>query len=105
MQLNRERCGTWKNLEQVVDRLITHVVPQVLRPLEAEGRAVNPTLVHGDLWDSNVGIDAELGEIYVFDASVYYAHTEMEIAKFSQLEGLPEFLSQLDGDQRASRAG
>lgn len=80
MQLNRERNGTWKNLEQVVDRLITHVVPQVLGPLEAEGRVVKPTLIHGDLWDGNIGIDFETGEIYAFDASAYYAHNEMEIA-------------------------
>ena len=80
MQLNRQRNGTWKNLEQLVDRLITHVVPRVLGPLEADGRVVKPTLIHGDLWDGNVGIGCEDGEIYVFDASVYYAHNEMEIA-------------------------
>ena len=77
MQLNRERNDPWKNLEQVVDRLITHVVPQVLGPLEAEGRVVKPALIHGDLWDGNIGTDFETGEIYVFDA---YAHNEMEIA-------------------------
>ncbi len=80
MQLNKERNGKWKNLEQVVDRPITHVVPQVLGPLEAEGRTVKPILIHGDLWDGNIGTDFEDGEIYVFDASVYYAHNEMEIA-------------------------
>lgn len=47
MQLNREINGTWKNLEQLVNRLISHVVPQVLRPLEADGRSVKPSLVHG----------------------------------------------------------
>lgn len=70
MQLNREKNGAWKNLEQLVDRLITHVVPKVLGPLEAEGRVLNPTLIHGNLWDGNVGIDCENGEIYVLDASV-----------------------------------
>ena len=80
MDLNRERNGTWRNLEQVVDRPITHVVPQVLRPLETDGRAVKPTLIHGDLWDGNFGIEIETGNIYVFDASGYYAHNEMEIA-------------------------
>ncbi|CAI6336637.1 unnamed protein product [Periconia digitata] len=80
MQLNRERNGTWKNLEQVVERLITKVVPQLLEPLEADGRKVKPCLIHGDLWDGNVGTNFETGEIYVFDASVYYAHNEMEIA-------------------------
>lgn len=97
MQLNRERNGPWKNLEQVVDRLITHVVPQVLGPLEAEGRIVKPALIHGDLWDGNVGTDRENGEIYVFDASAYYAHNEMEIAmwrgKCNKVLGLKVYLN------------
>lgn len=80
MQLNREINGTWKNLEQCADRLIKHVVPKLLGPLESNGRKVKPTLIHGDLWDGNIGTDFKDGEIYVFDASVYYAHNEMEIA-------------------------
>ncbi|KAE8453868.1 hypothetical protein EG329_007644 [Mollisiaceae sp. DMI_Dod_QoI] len=80
MQLNREINGVWKDLDPLVDRLITHVVPQLLGPLEADGRVVKPTLIHGDLWDGNIGTDFETGEIYTFDASVYYAHYEMEIA-------------------------
>ncbi|KAJ5834798.1 Fructosamine/Ketosamine-3-kinase [Penicillium robsamsonii] len=80
MALNTEKNGNWKNLEQLVDRLITHVVPQVLGPLEADGRVVKPTLIHGDLWDGNIGTSLENGELYIFDASVYYAHNEMEIA-------------------------
>ena len=80
MQLNTEVNGQWRNLEQCVDRLISHIVPQVLGPLESEGRVVKPCLIHGDLWDGNIGTDFETGEIYVFDASVHYAHNEMEIA-------------------------
>jgi fructosamine-3-kinase len=80
MKLNKELNGDWKDLEPCIDRLISHVVPQVIAPLEANGRKVKPCLIHGDLWDGNVGTDFETGEIYVFDASVYYAHYEMEIA-------------------------
>lgn len=80
MKLNTEINGPWKDLEPLVERLITHVVPKVLGPLEADGRKVKPCLIHGDLWDGNIGTDLETGDIYVFDASVYYAHNEMEIA-------------------------
>ncbi|KAL8649618.1 MAG: hypothetical protein Q9226_005499 [Calogaya cf. arnoldii] len=80
MRLNTEINGNWKNLEQCVDRLISDVVPQVLGPLESDGRVVKPCLIHGDLWDGNIGTDFETGEIYIFDASVHYAHNEMEIA-------------------------
>ncbi|KAF2810622.1 uncharacterized protein BDZ99DRAFT_519318 [Mytilinidion resinicola] len=55
-------------------------IPKILGPLEADGRIVKPCLIHGDLWDGNIGTDFETGEIYIFDASVYYAHNEMEIA-------------------------
>ncbi|KAL8798071.1 MAG: hypothetical protein Q9182_006982 [Xanthomendoza sp. 2 TL-2023] len=80
MRLNTEINGNWKNLEQCVDRLISHVVPKVLGPLESDGRCVKPCLIHGDLWDGNIGTGFETGEIYIFDASVHYAHSEMEIA-------------------------
>ena len=80
MQMNTEINGKWKNLEQCVERLISDVVPQVLQPLESEGRTVKPCLIHGDLWDGNIGTEYETGEIYIFDASVHYAHYEMEIA-------------------------
>lgn len=89
MRLNTEINGKWKDLEQCVDRLISHVVPKVLGPLEANGRAIKPCLIHGDLWDGNIGTDSRTGEIYVFVASVHYAHNEMEIAmwrgKFNQV--------------------
>ena len=80
MKLNTARNGDWKDLEESVNTLISHVVPKVLGPLEMDGRKVKPCLIHGDLWDGNVGTDFETGELYVFDASVYYAHYEMEIA-------------------------
>ncbi|KAI4239952.1 MAG: hypothetical protein LQ352_007752, partial [Teloschistes flavicans] len=80
MRLNTEFNGNWKNLEQCVDRLISHVVPQVLGPLESDGRMVKPRLIHGDLWVGNTGTERETGNIYVFDASVHYAHNEMGVA-------------------------
>ncbi|KAJ5714850.1 Fructosamine/Ketosamine-3-kinase [Penicillium malachiteum] len=80
MAPNKERNGDWKDLEQLIDRLITHVVPQVLGPLEANGQTVKPTLIHGNLWDENIGISLENGRIYAFDACSHYAHHEMEIA-------------------------
>ncbi|KAJ4318823.1 hypothetical protein N0V94_004247 [Neodidymelliopsis sp. IMI 364377] len=72
MQLNREINGTWKNLEQCVDRLIKQVVPKVLGPLEEGGRSVKPTLIHGDLWDGNIGTDFQTGEIYVCYENMNY---------------------------------
>ncbi|KAJ5657797.1 Fructosamine/Ketosamine-3-kinase [Penicillium longicatenatum] len=80
MALNKERNGDWKDLEELIDRLITKVVPQVLGPLESDGRVVKPTLIHGNLWDGNIGISLETGGIYAYDACAHYAHNEMEVA-------------------------
>lgn len=74
------RNGHWKNLEELVDRLCTHVVPLVLGPLEAEGRSVKPTLIHGDLWEGNIGIRHSDGTLVLFDAGSYWAHNEIELA-------------------------
>ena len=80
MRLDTEINGKWKNLTQCVDRLISHVVPKVLGPLESNGRTVKPCLIHGNLWDGNIGTAFETGEVYVFAASAHYAHNEMEVA-------------------------
>ncbi|KAL9580854.1 MAG: hypothetical protein Q9203_006138 [Teloschistes exilis] len=80
MRLNTEINGKWRNLQQCVDRLISHVVPQVLGPLGSDGRVVKPCVIHGDLWSGNTGTDRETGEVHAFDASVHYAHHEMEVA-------------------------
>ncbi|RYP92181.1 hypothetical protein DL770_001688 [Monosporascus sp. CRB-9-2] len=47
--------------------------------LEADGRKVTPMLIHGDLWDGNIGVEAGTGEPWIFDCAVYYAHNEMEL--------------------------
>ena len=93
MQLNTEICGPWRDLEQVVEHLIEHVVPKVLGPLEANGRSVKPSLIHGDLWEGNTGISFETGEVYAFDASGHYCHNEMEIAMV--LLAIPHVMSKL----------
>ncbi|KAF2688475.1 hypothetical protein K458DRAFT_464970 [Lentithecium fluviatile CBS 122367] len=58
------------------------VIPRLLRPLESEGRSVKPSLVHGDLWFANAGIDGESGESLIFDACCFYAHNEYEFGQW-----------------------
>jgi fructosamine-3-kinase len=40
---------------------------------------LKPCLIHGDLWEGNIGTDSQTGEIFIFDSGAYYAHNEMEI--------------------------
>ncbi|MCJ1466022.1 hypothetical protein MMC07_004641 [Pseudocyphellaria aurata] len=71
--------GPWLALEKVSQRALTHVIPRLIGALELNGRSVKPSLIHGDLWEGNIGTEFDTGDIYVFDAGAYYAHNEMEI--------------------------
>ncbi|EAU38482.1 conserved hypothetical protein [Aspergillus terreus NIH2624] len=58
------------------------VIPRLLRPLESEGWSVKPSLVHGDLWYANSGVDAKTNMPLVFDACCFYAHNEYEFGQW-----------------------
>ena len=58
------------------------VVPRLLLPLQAEGRVLKPSLVHGDCWDGNTAVDADMGEAFVFDACSFYGHNEYDVGKW-----------------------
>lgn len=78
--------GPWKEYEEAFKVLKTHTIPQVLEPLQSDGRVLKPTLVHGDLWEENTGINIETGDPVVFDASVFYAHNEYELGMWRRDE-------------------
>lgn len=75
-----DMCRNLYVFEEVFDILVPvlfdKVIPRLLRPLESEGRSVKPSLVHGDLWYANSGIDMATYESLVFDACSFYAHNE-----------------------------
>ena len=79
LRLDIEVNGPWKELEDLAERVVQEVVPRLLGALESDGRSIKPCLIHGDLWEGNIGTDIETGNIYIFDACSYYAHNEMEI--------------------------
>ncbi|KAI4262524.1 MAG: hypothetical protein L6R42_002302 [Xanthoria sp. 1 TBL-2021] len=71
--------GPWPEYEQAFEVIVKTVVPQLLDPLQASGRVLKPSLVHGDLWEENAAINLSTGEPVVFDASAFYAHNEYEL--------------------------
>ena len=77
--LDLQTNGPWKDFQNVYDRVLTLLLPKLIGPLESEGRMVKPCLLHGDLWDGNVGVDNKTGHIYIFDASSFYGHNELEL--------------------------
>ncbi len=70
--------GSWPEYNAACRQLIDVVVPQLLGALQAEGRELKPALIHGDLWENNVGIDKDTGKTIVFDPGSTYAHNETE---------------------------
>ncbi|KAL6859834.1 hypothetical protein ACO1O0_003858 [Amphichorda felina] len=43
------------------------------------GRSVKPVLIHGDMWDGNVGTVSATSDAWSFDSAAYYAHDKMEL--------------------------
>ncbi|KAI1487336.1 vegetative incompatibility protein 4 [Biscogniauxia mediterranea] len=74
-----ESNGFWDRLDIVFRRVQSHLIPRLIGALEADGRSVKPVLIHGDLWEGNIGNDSETGEPWIFDCAAYYAHNEMEL--------------------------
>lgn len=52
------------------------VVPRLLRPLGTGGRTIKPSLVHGEIWDSNVSTDLDSNTPVIYDSTCIYAHNE-----------------------------
>lgn len=78
--LDLERNGHWQLYEDVVKLALDKLIPRLLYALAEDGREIRPVLIHGDLWESNIGTDEETDEIYFWDACAYYAHHEREVA-------------------------
>jgi protein-ribulosamine 3-kinase len=76
LDLEIERKGSSDELNVLSHALFEKVTPRLLRPLESDGRTVKPSLVHGDLWYANTGVDVGNGQPVVFDACCFYAHNE-----------------------------
>lgn len=77
-KLDTETNGPLPKLEAAIENTIDRVIPRLLGVLQADGRTLKPSLIHGDLWEGNVGTRLETGEVLLFDAGSYYAHNEMD---------------------------
>lgn len=79
LKLELEAKGHDPEFDKLVPIIFEKVIPRLLRPLESDGRSVKPSLVHGDLWYANAGIDLDKDEAFVFDACCFYAHNECKL--------------------------
>ena len=74
-----EANGLWPELDAVYSKVQYRLIPRLIGALEAEGRRIEPVLIHGDMWDGNVGTESTTGKPWIFDCAAYYAHSEMEL--------------------------
>jgi hypothetical protein len=57
---------------------LERVVPRLLGALERSATPPVPTLVHGDLWDANSGVDLDTNAVVIYDSVSIWAHREYE---------------------------
>jgi protein-ribulosamine 3-kinase len=72
----------WPEFEVVCQLILRKVVPRLLLPLQAEGRILKPSLIHGDCWDGNTAMDTKTGHAFIFDACSFYGHNEYDIGNW-----------------------
>lgn len=83
IKYDNDANGPRPEYDVVCQQLVDAVIPRLLGALQSEGRNIKPTLVHGDLWERNVGRDKDTGKVLVFDPGCTYAHNEMEFGTVS----------------------
>lgn len=78
-QRDIKRNGPWPEYERAIQQVAWKVIPRLLDDLREEGQPIKPCIIHGDLWEGNMGINLKTGETILFDAGSFYGHNEMEL--------------------------
>jgi fructosamine-3-kinase len=79
-ELDIKRNGPWPEYERAIRQVAGQVIPRLLNRLQEEGRSIKPCIIHGDLWEGNMGIRKKTGKSILFDAGSFYGHNEMELS-------------------------
>ena len=78
VKLEQEIQGVNEELQHLAEEVCEKVIPRLLRPMESDGRRIKPSLVHGDLWHGNLGIDVMTDQVILYDCCAFYGHHECE---------------------------
>ena len=96
-ELDIAQNGSWPKFELAVKQVADKVIPRLLEPLQESGQNIKPCIIHGDLWEGNMGINKDTSNSLLFDAGSYFAHNEMELGhwrcEFSSVFRAKEYTS------------
>ena len=84
--------GQWNELDHLIEKTISDVIPKLLGPLQTNGRSLTPCLIHGNIHGGNLGKDSNTGAYMVWDASCLYAHNEMELGPWRYHKKMKGFI-------------
>ncbi|KZP25431.1 Ketosamine-3-kinase [Athelia psychrophila] len=79
-----KRKGSFSELVAKGEEMRSRGIPYLLGSL-----AIDPVLLHGDLWSGNVGIDTSSGKPVIFDPSSMFGHNEADLAISRIFGGFP----------------
>jgi protein-ribulosamine 3-kinase len=66
-------------MEIRIEALLVRVVPRLLRSLDTGPHAIQPTLLHGDLWQGNFALDKATLRPIIFDPCSFWGHNECKL--------------------------
>lgn len=78
-EFEKSTQGVDEEMDSLFDALCNKVIPSLLRPLETNGRSIEPCLVHSDLWPGNCMPDAETGKLILFDSCAFWGRNEADL--------------------------
>ncbi|KAH8883335.1 hypothetical protein GQ53DRAFT_753014 [Thozetella sp. PMI_491] len=75
--IEEARQGANEDLARLKQAFLDIVIPRYLRPLESDGRSVQPTLLHNDLWVGAMKMRIEPpGTVCLHDSGAMWGHSE-----------------------------
>ncbi|ESZ91086.1 hypothetical protein SBOR_8519 [Sclerotinia borealis F-4128] len=80
MYAEEKSQGVDKEMQELCQGILDKVIPRLLRPLETEGRQIQPRLIHGDLWAGNTSWNIDTNTPIIYDSAALYAHNEQMVA-------------------------
>jgi protein-ribulosamine 3-kinase len=80
--LDANKDWNWPEMKIACQQIPQQVIPILLGPLQKEGLTLKPSILHGDLWEGNIGYEEDTGskksKAILFDAGSFYGHNELE---------------------------